>query len=273
MRCTDEELNSAEMDQQHPTGTLSKLVIISPPRTGSSMLCRLLLGAGIGVPHEYFNEFHIRHLARRFGIADANNPLALSPKAMQEYLQYIFDFRSRNNVFVTKLQHKQYRLFVENKIASALFSGAKLVYLTRKDVLAQAVSWHFAELTGCWNFEQPTQNLQNHKAAFYDFAAISYCLDEILAEQVLWEYFFHKNRLLPLRISYEDLQDDPLGIVREVAEHAGVSRAHVSLVDDETGPYKSDPSFPSKNEVIAHIRRVWATSAESLTRNAPGMAI
>jgi hypothetical protein len=41
------------------------LIICSAPRTGSWELCRYLLAAGVGVPHEYFNANYARRLGER----------------------------------------------------------------------------------------------------------------------------------------------------------------------------------------------------------------
>jgi LPS sulfotransferase NodH len=263
MRLSDEQLNSAEMDQPIFGETPRKLLILAPPRTGSSHLCRLMINAGIGIPHEYFNELHIRRLAGRFGILGAADAFQMSADSLLRYVQQLFAVRSRDGLFATKIQHKQYRLFIQNKIEFNVFDGANLVYLTRKDVLAQAVSWHFAELTGRWSFDHWNLTRPKEEADFYDVAAINTCVDEILAEQVLWEYFFHKNRLLPLRITYEDLVEDPIPIVQELAQRGGLSPAQLHVRLEAEGPYGSDPALPSKHDVIAHVQRIWTGAARS----------
>jgi hypothetical protein len=72
MRYSPEYINSELMDQPIcPEGPAKKLLILSPPRTGSSMLCRMMLHAAIGVPHEYFNELFVRVIGDRFGLPGA----------------------------------------------------------------------------------------------------------------------------------------------------------------------------------------------------------
>ena len=50
------------------------LLICAGPRTGSFELCRYLIAAGIGVPHEYFMFYFAERLAKRWGIF--SDPLA-----------------------------------------------------------------------------------------------------------------------------------------------------------------------------------------------------
>ncbi len=271
MRYTDLELNSAAMDQTKFEGVPRRLLIVAPPRTGSSLLCQLMLNAGIGVPHEYFNEFHIRCLCSRFGLPVFDNASAMPAEVMQRYLVRLFSVRSPQGLFATKLQHKQFRLFVKNKIETALFGGARLVYLTRKDVLAQAVSWHFAELTERWGFEPRILTKPKKEQNFFDVEAIMSYVDEILAEQVLWEYLFHTHRLLPLRITYEDLQADAVRVLRDVAEYADIALAHFQSSYEELTPYEGAPDAPNKREVIDYVRRIWADGLSSCADQAAGV--
>jgi LPS sulfotransferase NodH len=246
------------MDQPYSKTTPHKILILSPPRTGSTTLCHLMLDAGLGMPHEYFNELNVRPLLQRFGLPALGHVSRVSTDIMLRYLQCLYAVRSRDGLFVAKIQHKQYRLFLQKHIELPLFANAKLIYLTRQDVLAQAVSWHFAEVTGRWGFERHALTAPKTDQDLFDVPAITTYVDEILAEQVLWEYFFQRHRLLPLRLTYEELQQLPSRVVDKVAAFAGRKAAAIALTADEQRPYEPTPGLPTKQAVIAHVRRHWS---------------
>src|SRR5439155_16998926 len=71
------------------------LIICSAPRTGSYELCRFLIAAGIGVPHEYFNLSYARRLAERWVLA--GNPLA--EIELGRYIDLLRRRRSQGGIF------------------------------------------------------------------------------------------------------------------------------------------------------------------------------
>jgi LPS sulfotransferase NodH len=86
------------------------LIICSAPRTGSYELCRYLLAAGIGVPHEYFNPNYAWRLAERWGFA--RNPL--EPSELSRYVVALRMRRGQNGVFATKLQFPHFDRILRN---------------------------------------------------------------------------------------------------------------------------------------------------------------
>jgi len=221
------------------------------------MLCRMLLRAGIGIPHEYFNELYVRVIASRFGLPGADEPVDWPPEITGIYLKRLFACRTRDGLFATKIQHKHYRLFLENQAGAALFQGATLVYLTRKNILAQAVSLHFAELTGQWSFDETAATKPKAEKNFFDNEAVEHYARELISEQVLWELMFQRLQLKPLRITYEELLLDPGQTLRNVAQLVGVELPPMPLEHDGEGRYRTDPSQPSKSEVLQYCRQAW----------------
>src|SRR5262245_23029007 len=61
------------------------LIICSAPRTGSYELCRYLLAAGIGVPHEYFNPNYAQRLGERWGFSKS----PLEPSELKRYIEIL----------------------------------------------------------------------------------------------------------------------------------------------------------------------------------------
>ena len=257
MRYTELQLGSAAFDQQPNDGSpRRKLLILAPPRSGSYMLCRLMVNAGLGVPHEYFNQIHIAVMGERWGVPNARNGERLrEPAVMLRYLHALFAHRTQRGLFAAKLQYKQYELFLRGPVGDLLLDGAMLVYLTRRDTVAQAVSRHFAEVTGRWSFERTRLTRPRQAEQLFDVAAIAHILAEIHAEEILWERLFVRLAATPLRLSYEGLCDDHPGALRAVAGACGVAMAGLDLGYHDDGRYDSDASNPSKEAVADFFRK------------------
>jgi len=50
-----------------------RLVICSTPRSGSYLLCRQMINAGLGLPTEYFRERTVECLGARWGVAPGDD--------------------------------------------------------------------------------------------------------------------------------------------------------------------------------------------------------
>jgi hypothetical protein len=78
MRPDSLALIGPEYDRVSPRPERRTLLICSAPRTGSTELCRNLLAAGIGIPHEYFNSDFARLLGERWLFG--NTPIGIWPR-------------------------------------------------------------------------------------------------------------------------------------------------------------------------------------------------
>ena len=63
MHYTEKQMTSEMLDQPIFKDEPIKILICSTPRSGSYMLCRYMINAGLGVPHEYFNPI-IMHITQ-----------------------------------------------------------------------------------------------------------------------------------------------------------------------------------------------------------------
>src|SRR5580704_861797 len=79
-------MTSDLLDQPEFTGTPSKIFICSTPRSGSYMLCRFMINAGLGVPHEYFNPVIMRQIAPRFGLGEEVQRLKWRSRGIRDFL-------------------------------------------------------------------------------------------------------------------------------------------------------------------------------------------
>ena len=142
------DLLGPEYDQSSPQPADWTLIICSAPRTGSYELCRYLVAAGIGVPHEYFNSDYARRLGERWGFS--KNPL--EPSELSRYIEALRRRRAQGGVFATKLQFPHFDRTLRNRHGRRLFEGATFVHLFRPDAVAQYASYRSVLESGVWDF-------------------------------------------------------------------------------------------------------------------------
>jgi LPS sulfotransferase NodH len=125
-------------------------LILAPQRTGSNYLCRRLCNVRgrFGMPSEYLNTVAIRMLAPRLlpGTATESVPFAA-------YLQAVQRARtSADGWFGLKLQPAQLAAFAPGDRALYEFAASfqRIVVLSRRDKLGQAISGTLAQVTGTW---------------------------------------------------------------------------------------------------------------------------
>jgi len=211
------ELNTAAFDlpPPDPAHTPRKYVICSTQRSGSFLLCRQLVNAGIGVPHEYFNRLHIGELCRRWGI-DRSDAGA--------YIRTLLARRTTpNGVWGTKLQWDQH-LNTRPHLDAAILGDARFIFLYRSDLCAQAVSLHMSMVTGRWGFDD-TESTRYSDITLGDMDHVAYCLRKIEHENHAWRAFMVERGVVPLAICYEDLTEKQGSFVEGIASYLGLGPA------------------------------------------------
>lgn len=186
-------------------------VIASTPRSGSSLLGRLLQANGVGVPNEYFNRSpHIAFLSRRWGLINGREELDID-----EYLQTIFKYRTtEQGVFSVKAHWDQFQLFLRSGILNRYFFGARFVMIRRRDLLGQAISYEIASQTGQW-----ASNWVGVKEPVYSKDSIHKKIQYIINQYANWFMFFAQNNVPWIEVVYEDLVKYPENTIEYVLRH------------------------------------------------------
>jgi LPS sulfotransferase NodH len=99
--------------------------------------------------------------------------------------------------------------------------------LLREDVVAQAVSLHIAAATDEWSSLRSDSNRRSEgssrrESVRYDAEAITRHLRLIQYQNQAWIEFLSTNGIRHHVITYEMIQDDPVGVVRMIAARTGV---------------------------------------------------
>lgn len=214
-------------------------VICTSPRSGSTLLCKLLAGTGVaGNPDSYFHrpcldawcedlelepepslsEREVLGLVFRAAIAEGSLDTGMFGFRLQ---RHSFDFFTRQlEVLHPDLPGDAARL-------EATFGRTAFIYLKRHDKVEQAVSYVKASQSGLWHMAPDGTELERlapPQEPAYDFSALRAQFDEMTEADRAWERWFDQEEIEPLRLAYEDLAADPVAALRTVLVHLGLDR-------------------------------------------------
>jgi LPS sulfotransferase NodH len=177
--------------------------ICTQPRSGSNLLCQVLSSTGqLGHPLEYFNA----PARRALGLPDFPD----SPKLQIEAILRLG--ATPNGVYGLKLFASQFAAVSARLRWTELLPNLHFVYLSREDLLGQAISWARALQSEQYRSTQPAK-----RAPRYDAKLIRSRLMAIVRERAQWEAFFARTGIEPLRIVFERFLEDRAGQVAQVA--------------------------------------------------------
>jgi LPS sulfotransferase NodH len=206
-----------EYDLSSPQPADHTLIICSAPRTGSYELCRFLLAAGIGVPHEYFNPNYAWRLGERWGFSK----IPLEPSELPRYMEALRRRRAQGGVFATKLQFPHFDGNLRNEHGRRLFEGATVVHLFRPDAVAQYASNRSALESGVWDFStRPTTRPVVRDPKDFDnfFKQALQELDGLMGQDAGFRCMFTLLGIRPLFVTTDELFRDPRHFVRKIAD-------------------------------------------------------
>lgn len=123
-----------------------KVLILSTPRSGSSMFCDVLANTSqIGECAEWFNERYIAAYGKMKNTSNVN---------FDEYLNFILEKTVGDSGVFAVNAHIEHMFFFLNKNFNLLTLGFTVVaYVSRKNKISQAVSLEKSNLTDSWSSE------------------------------------------------------------------------------------------------------------------------
>ena len=196
-------------------------LILAPQRTGSNYLCRRLCNVRgrFGMPSEYLNPVAIRMLAPRLlpGSAADSVPFAAYMAAVQRART------SADGWFGIKLQPAQLAAFAPGDRALFDFAASyqRIVVLSRRDKLGQAISGTLAQLTGTWfNDGTPAAIDRSHWPQL--FPAIAANLARYIEEDRRLAALGKALARPWLRIEYEEILSDGQAAFEQLVDFLGV---------------------------------------------------
>lgn len=197
--------------------------ILSTPRTGSTMLCSALkLVPGAGQPMEHLNDLISSKLP-----SHVREPL--DDSHVQGRLEGVYFPGSREvhaqrgQAFGTKMHFSQFakfyaeqgRITVRGELV--LRSFERLILMTRRDRILQALSNLKANQTKLWASHDPRRTLQTD----YQFnpeqsVLVTGTMHDFQRQENAWRSICGRLGLSYLEIFYEDLSNDPPAVLAKV---------------------------------------------------------
>lgn len=215
-------------------------VICGTPRSGSTMLCRMLADSGVaGAPHSYFREVDIAEWAADWGV---DRRLDLTSAAFDRaYLEAMRRAAAAGTglvglrIMYASLADAQKRigraLGQDVDVAEglqAVFGPVLYIHLSRGDKLGQAVSLARAEQSGLWHLNADGSVFEGRSTPpplVYDGARIAALVEELAKDDAAWGAFFAVRGISPLRLTYESLTSAPQRELGRVFGALGLSPA------------------------------------------------
>lgn len=186
-------------------------VICSCPRTGSHLLAESLTAIGAGTPREYLNPMMAR------GDEIVPRPGYLEPDPIA-YFQRTIRENTLNGVFGVKIHYPQLAVFAAGPdVVTTLLPGAKYLSVTRRRTIRQAVSYAKATQSGAWRAD-----LRRRREPRFSHLRILKHLLFVAQDVEQWERFYERNGIQPLRLVYEDIDEDYEGTMRRVIGFLGI---------------------------------------------------
>ena len=258
------ELSDERFDRK-PGPIRDKILVCATGRTGSWLLCRVMINNGIGLPHEYFNARHIGLIGPRCGIpalADGRT-LRSDGKARRSYFDALLQRRTVNGVFAAKMHWDQYADYLDNPEGDDLLQNGNFIHLYREDLLAQAVSIHISRQTGRWELDPSVTTPPAEKPNYFDVDMIDNQMSSLAELEANWQLFFARNGIRPLRFSYEQLTGDLPGALRTIVDRFGLDAPAGDLDHFEEGSGEA-----RRRQCAGAIRNYSSFSEGKATRHA-----
>lgn len=212
-------------------------VICGTPRSGSTLLCRMLAATGLaGHPNSYFRHQNIAEWAVDWGVdTTGGTDDAAFDRGYVDAMRRVG--AAGTGVFGLRLMwngvaeaRKRLGRFVGTDaelpaLIAQAFGRPAFLHLSRRDKAAQAVSLLKAEQSGIWHRGADGSVLEGAEvpgALAYDEPRLRALLAELEADDAAWADFFAAHGIEPLRLTYEQLAADPRDTLRCVLATLGL---------------------------------------------------
>lgn len=199
-----------------PTPRFKSYVICTSPRSGSTMLCKLLAKTKVaGNPGSLFHKPSIDAWLDYYHIDAAEFA------NRREVLEAIFEAakargKGETEVFGCRLQRGSFAFFMDQfrfmypgqpsdvGCIQAAFGPTQFIFPSRGDKLDQAISYIRAEQTGLWHRRADGRDLERQETRReegYDPDAIRSQMAEFTEFDVSWRSWFEEQSVVPLEVS------------------------------------------------------------------------
>ena len=190
-----------DFELQPVTKKLSYM-LATVPRSGSTLCAIRLWQTGmLGAPMEYLNFQIIGKFLSRLGYTPSADGFPELHQIAGYWRQVGAVRTSKNGVFGYKMFMSNF-LDISRRYPSLLakITPNFVIYLTRRDIVGQAISYSRALQSKTW-----FADVRNAKPVEYSYEHVKYCLNMVQSQNDFWEEVFRKTNVTPIRVNYESL--------------------------------------------------------------------
>ena len=212
---TSIDANEVRVFASRARRAISYLVAITP-RSGSSFFASLL------------TETHLLGEPGRELINYETMPIRIAEMESTNLVQHLnrtrWRFSSTNGVFALKASYFHFEPFIQQGLSETMFGTFQYVYLTRQDIVSQAVSLYLATETNIFHSTTHSWSelVAHRERVLYDEIKVRQWLQHLVLQELGWEAFFAIRQIEPLRLHYHEVVASPPDCIAEVAHHLGV---------------------------------------------------
>lgn len=206
----------------HPQRLKRVFVLLSTPRSGSTLLCQKILeNTGI-VCHEYLQPYqYMPSFFQQYGGHICNDSVSID---LREYLQHLVALRAKKSVLAINLHVSHLGIFeVCFPLLRSLYGDISIARhgITRKDLLMQSISYWRARREKTWSKSARQEDSSS------TFSLEDYSYNEIsrlrmrLSRQRKVIKSLHEEGVIQYLHEYEDFCRDSTMSMRKISEHLG----------------------------------------------------
>ena len=227
----------------------SAYVICTAPRSGSTLLCRLLASTGVaGRPESYFHAPDLDGWQQDCGLSgDGHADRKAALRAV--FAAVLREGRGATDIFGLRLQRHSFAAFTaalaelhpdlpdDKARIEAVFGPTRFIHLRREDTLAQAVSYVKAGQTGLWHRAPDgteIERLAPPALPIFDPDRIAAQVAAFADFNAAWDRWFASQEIAPLRLTYETLAKEPRAVLAQVLVELGKDSALADRAMPET---------------------------------------
>ncbi|MBV9802189.1 MAG: hypothetical protein JO130_03330 [Solirubrobacterales bacterium] len=228
-------------------------LVCAVPRSGSTLLCEMLRDTGVAgqplehfetlrssslprQPRQYFEEAGLPRIADLLAPSQPGAPSNEPPEAWRTRIRS--EGLGGNRVWGGKLMWGHTEDLIARaralpglagadleRVLHVLLDDPQLVFVTRRDKAAQAVSLWRALQTQSWRAEDAPKAA----APVYDFAAVDHLVRQLESDERAWKAWFARTGKAPFVVTYDQLEAAPAETVATVLHALGLPEAVVSV--------------------------------------------
>lgn len=252
------------------------LLICTTPRSGSSYFANTLRSAGcFGMPEEWLHPYNYEPILRQKGL-----PSEVSASTLINCLRECAT--TDDGVFAVKTMWDRFEIFLKKAreeyerddiLRGAIpdrldwpsvkeyFPASRIILLTRKDRVGQAISYIRAHQTGVWHrIEGGQEGIENtstnefreqRQRNYFDPNFIKLIMDNFRWQEESWRKLFWLECIKPLEIEYDSFLQNKESVIRQVAELMG-------LPFDAINSIKEPPNKPVRDSLKKSWRALYS---------------